>query len=102
MEVQYVLMLMRLIFLKESQILFLIHLRFFFFCHSKGCCYYCHAGTETASVPLASLGNLWAGVWAGGPMVSQVSSLGVCACTDPTRRTLWLLIKSLSSGLGSV
>lgn len=30
MEVQYVLMLMRLIFLKESQILFLIHLRFFF------------------------------------------------------------------------
>lgn len=31
MEVQYVLMLMRLIFLKESQILFLIHLRFFFF-----------------------------------------------------------------------
>lgn len=31
MEVQYVLMLMRLIFLKESHILFLIHLRFFFF-----------------------------------------------------------------------
>lgn len=51
---------------------------FFLFSHSKGCCYYCHVGAETATVPLASLGNLWAGIRAGGPMVSQVSSLDVC------------------------
>lgn len=59
----------------------------FFLCFdSKGCRYYCHAGAETATLSLASLWNLWAGVWARRPMVSQVSSLLVCACKDPRRR----------------
>lgn len=35
---------------------------------------------------LASLWNLWAGVWARGPMVSQVNSLLVCAHKDDRRR----------------
>lgn len=79
--------LMKLIILKESDF-FLIHLSFVlvFFSYSKGCGYYCHAGAETATVSLASLWNLRAGVWARGPMVSQVGSLLVCACKDPKRR----------------
>lgn len=49
---------------------------FIYFCfNGKDCCYHCHAGTKTATVSLASLWDLWAGVRAGGPMVSQVSSL---------------------------
>lgn len=35
---------------------------------------------------LASLWDLWPGVWARGSMVSQVSSVLVCACKDPRRR----------------
>ena len=60
--------------------------KFFLFFYSKGCRYYCHAGAETATVSLASLWNLWAGVRARGPMVSQVISLLVCARKDPRRR----------------
>lgn len=80
--------LMKLIILNESLVIFfLIHLSSFFnIFYSKGCGYYCHAGAETATVSLASLWNLRAGVRPRGPMVSQVGSLLVCARKDPKRR----------------
>lgn len=63
-------------------------------------------------MPLASLGDLRAGVRAGGPMVSQVSPLRVCAGKDTTRKTQcmdvnkepfqWFCLQSTDPNLFSV
>ena len=66
-------------FLTQPSSLFCLFVYLFiYFCFNcKDCCYYCYAGTKTATVSLASHWDLWARVRARGPMVSQVSSLPV-------------------------
>lgn len=65
----------------------------------KGCCYYCHAGTEIATVSLASLRDLWPGIWARGPMVSQVSFLLMHIRIPEEAFKAWILKKSHSKCL---
>lgn len=74
------------VFSNPSQLFLVCLVLFDWVFYSKGCCYHCHAGEETSKVSLASLWDLWQGVWARGSMVSQVSSLLVCARKDPRRR----------------